>query len=128
MITSEAGPFPELVFEIRAARNRLAAQEGREPLLSDAEIRLAILEDEQAQRDLIRRARSGDRRAMRRLAREQAELDLAMEAVQDRNAQIEACLWGRCGHQQGDSACAHVYRRPNDQNQYDPNAPEGADA
>lgn len=81
-----------LILLIRAARNRIDHTENGAPLLSENEIRLQLLEERAAARELRRRADAGDQAAVAACVREAAELEIAIDEAKERNRAAYARL------------------------------------
>ncbi len=94
-----------LTVMFHAARSRIDSRDNGAPLLSDAEIRLQLLEERAAARELHRRADAGDEAAAAACVRAAAELELLVDDAAAIAAAQERCLFRRCGHIDGDPGC-----------------------
>jgi len=96
-----------VIVALRAARNRVDHRDAGAPLLSQAEIRLQLLEERAAARELHRRADAGDQAAILACVRLAAESELLIDDAKAMAAAQERCLLGQCGDVDGDQEC-HV--------------------
>lgn len=94
-----------LMVMFHAARNRTDRRDDGAALLSDAEIRLRLLEERAAARELHRRADAGDQAAITACVRLAAGAEILVDDAQAIASAQERCLSRRCGHVDGGQDC-----------------------
>lgn len=94
-----------VVVMLHTAHNRADHRDNGAPLLSEAEIRLQLLEKRAAARELHRRADAGDQAAITACVRMAAESELLVDDAKAIAAAQERCLLGQCGHADDSQTC-----------------------